>query len=65
MLILIAETESHIRGLDEVAQCRLSIRMVAGFAEITEMEEFFGCGEPDTYRSQDRKQVNLGRTSFI
>jgi hypothetical protein len=37
------ETESHIRGLDEVGQGRLS-RMVAGFAEVIEKEEFFVAG---------------------
>ena len=39
ILILIAETESHIRGLDDVEQGGLSIRMVAGFAEVIEREE--------------------------
>jgi hypothetical protein len=35
-LILIAETESHIRGLDDVEQGGLSIRMVAGYREAAE-----------------------------
>ena len=30
ILILIAETESHVRSLDDVEQGGLSIRMVAG-----------------------------------
>ena len=34
--ILIAETEFHIRGLNEVGQGRLSIRMVAGYREAAE-----------------------------
>jgi hypothetical protein len=33
ILILIAETESYIRGLDDVEQGGLSIRMVAGIAK--------------------------------
>jgi hypothetical protein len=33
ILIIIAETESHIRGLDDVEQGGLSIRMVAGYRE--------------------------------
>ena len=36
ILILIAETESHIRGLDDVEQGGLSIRMVAGYREAAE-----------------------------
>jgi hypothetical protein len=36
VLILIAETESHIRGLDDVEQGGLSIRMVAGYREAAE-----------------------------
>ena len=33
---IIAETESHIRGLDDVEQGGLSIRMVAGYREAAE-----------------------------
>jgi hypothetical protein len=36
ILIIIAETESHIRGLDDVEQGGLSIRMVAGYREAVE-----------------------------
>ena len=36
ILILIAETESHIRGLDDVEQGGLTIRMVAGYREAAE-----------------------------
>jgi hypothetical protein len=36
ILIIIAETESHIRGLDDVEQGGLSIRMVAGYREAAE-----------------------------
>jgi len=52
MLILIAETESHIRGLDDVEQGGLSIRMVAGYREAAERKILLvaeGGFEPPTF----------------
>jgi hypothetical protein len=34
------------KGFDSLAILNLSIRMVAGFAEVVERREFFGCGGP-------------------
>jgi hypothetical protein len=32
------------KGFDSPSDPKLSIRMVAGFAEVVERKEFFGCG---------------------